>query len=80
MINVEFELEILNWLIENFAKYMCRMFMCYRYRYVHVDTPGRRRDRSTTAFRQEVYANNYWANPLSDLSGRYREITPQYYR
>lgn len=37
-------------------------------------------DRGTSAFRLSVYNNNIWIQPLADLTGRYRESSPQLYR
>lgn len=38
------------------------------------------RHRSTSDFRRSVYAQDLWVQDLADVSGRYRECTPQFYR
>lgn len=30
--------------------------------------------------RRRVYEDNMWAQPLPDLSGRFRDCTPSFYR
>lgn len=40
----------------------------------------RRRDTSATNFRRSVYAQDLWASPEPDVTGRYRNITPRFYR
>ena len=52
-----------------------------RHHYPH--TSGHRsalRHRSTSDFRRSVYAQDLWVQDLVDVSGRYRQCTPQFYR
>ncbi|XP_068218154.1 E3 ubiquitin-protein ligase Topors-like [Palaemon carinicauda] len=36
--------------------------------------------RGSTMFRLSVYLNNIWVQPLADVTGRYRETSPELYR
>lgn len=38
------------------------------------------RMRGTTEFRKKIYSRDLWVQDLADISGRYRECTPQFYR
>lgn len=40
----------------------------------------RRRRANPTDYRRTVYRHGIWATPLSDIFGRFRECTPEYYR
>ncbi|XP_066245871.1 uncharacterized protein [Euwallacea similis] len=39
-----------------------------------------RRDFSATGFRRSIYAQNMWANAAPDITGRYRDCSPVYFR
>lgn len=40
----------------------------------------RLRQRGTTDFRRNIYSRDLWVQDLVDISGRYRECSPQFYR
>ncbi|XP_067002019.2 E3 ubiquitin-protein ligase Topors [Anabrus simplex] len=42
--------------------------------------PYHRRRTLTCDFRVSVYQQNLWVSPLSDITGRYRECSPEFYR
>ncbi|XP_064088178.1 LOW QUALITY PROTEIN: E3 ubiquitin-protein ligase Topors-like [Macrobrachium nipponense] len=41
---------------------------------------GRSSLRGSTMFRLSVYLNNVWVQPLADVTGRYRQTSPELYR
>ncbi|KAL0278824.1 UNVERIFIED_CONTAM: hypothetical protein PYX00_000520 [Menopon gallinae] len=42
--------------------------------------PERRRAMGSSDFRRSIYAQDLWVQDLVDVSGRYRECSPQFYR
>ncbi|XP_063905223.1 E3 ubiquitin-protein ligase Topors-like isoform X2 [Zophobas morio] len=49
----------------------------YQFRYTH---HRRRRGDTSTSFRRSVYAENLWVYAPPDITGRYRDVSPSYYR
>ena len=49
-----------------------------------IPSHNRGRNRSsltgTSSFRRQVYARDHWVQPLSDITGRYRETTPEFFQ
>lgn len=41
---------------------------------------SRRRDTSATSFRRSIYAQNLWVMAPPDITGRYRNTSPRFYR
>ena len=42
--------------------------------------PRRRHDRASSAYRLSRYLDNMWVQPLADITGQYRESSPQLYQ
>ena len=42
--------------------------------------PRRSRLSGTTNFRRQIYERDLWVRPLSDITGRYRETTPEFFQ
>ncbi|ENN81241.1 hypothetical protein YQE_02335, partial [Dendroctonus ponderosae] len=47
---------------------------------VNAGIPTHRRDYSATSFRRSLYAQNLWVDALPDLTGRYRDCSPVFFR
>lgn len=41
---------------------------------------ARRRDISATSYRRSIYAQNLWVRAEPDITGRYRNSSPRFYR
>ncbi|KAJ8957648.1 hypothetical protein NQ318_017540 [Aromia moschata] len=40
----------------------------------------RRRDNTSTSFRRSIYMRNLWVNAPPDVTGRYRDVSPSFFR
>ncbi|CAH0550996.1 unnamed protein product [Brassicogethes aeneus] len=52
---------------------------------ISIGYPGRsmyrrRRDTSATSFRRSIYSRNLWVTSPPDVTGRYRDVSPPFYR